>query len=174
VGAVAARATPDGEYTERDRMLTDRCRIETIGFWRGSFGLVRLEWARSAVQAVENAKADFDAWNVRFLLHSGRVSAVNRGVEVTGRWPTRWKVTKLNDVFPFCAFLFERSVARGAGDAATSFRDTIHYASPPTEQILVLVRALETAKATLWPFLDQGTKSALDTVLATTRGWLRR
>ncbi|HUQ71601.1 MAG TPA: hypothetical protein VM165_18880 [Planctomycetaceae bacterium] len=169
-----ASASRDGTSSVRERWVADRTRIETIGYWRGAFGLVAKSHPQTAAAGLSLARELFGTRPTRYLMVSGRIVEENSAVSVTGEWPAEWKATTLADLGTFCAFLFEQAATAGAGDAADQFKGSIHAASPPTEQLIVYIRSMEFARAKLAPHLDGHARHALEAFLHTARAWLSR
>ena len=168
-----ASAKRDGSVELSNRVVSDRSRFEVIGFWRGAFGLVHWERTMTRKRADDEAQSTFASIPVRYLMHSGQVIRENSTVLVTGSWPSQWSIDSLSDLGAFCAFIYDEAKEHGAQDEAKIFRQSIRFAWPPTEQLLVYIAALESAEAALSPWLTPSNRRHLAEVVLRARTWLQ-
>ena len=170
---VGVTADPSGAYQEERNYRTDRGRFEVVGFWRGSFSVVHAQAFDSIEQARREARDSFEQLAVRFFMEGGNIKGENPTVVVSGEWPARWRIERLQDLGVLSAHLWEVACGNGGQDAANDFRALIHLAAPATEQVLVYLHALEAANKSLPRFLTPPSIEALSEGLRAARAWLK-
>lgn len=136
--------------------------------------LMHEEHFSSREKAEAQAEQYFHALPVRYLMYAGVTVAENQDVPENAAWPEHWRFRSITDVGIYCAYLYEMSLAAGATEAASDFRARCFYAVPPTEQVLVLIDALDYARAHLGSYLSKQEVARIPKVLRTLRKWVAR
>jgi len=173
VEIVGGSASPDGDLNVVTSFVRDRTRIEEIGFWRGTFGLVRRRRHPSRKDAEKEALDSFNVLRAKYLMRSGKVVEENDQVTIIGDWPPVFSFASLRDLGVFCAFIYEKAIEGGAKDEAVKFRESIRLESTGTEQLVTYIKSLELGQSKLETYLSPADRSILWQAHQTARGWLR-
>jgi hypothetical protein len=163
-----------GEVEVRYRLNEAAHNLEVIGRWDSTSALMHEEHFSSGEKAEAQAQQYFHTLPVRYLMHAGVIVAENQDVPKHAAWPKSWQFRSITDVGIYFAYLYEMALAAGATEAASAFRARCFYAAPPTEQVIVLIDALEFARAHLGPYLSKQEVMRIPKVLRTLRKWLAR
>ncbi len=174
VEVCAASASPDGEYVEKTELNEDRTIIEQVGFWHGTYALLDSFAVLKKEAAMEEARHLFALLPVRYVMEQGAVVETNELMEITGEWPDLWRFNSFNEIGSYCAYLFEK--LQGADEAtAVTFRESLHFAMPGTELIVMYIDALTNVQSSVERLLpsieDSRLKLALDSLRSRLPGY---
>jgi len=164
----------DGEVEVRYRLNEAAHDLEVVGRWDSMSALMHEEHLSSRAKAEAQAAQYFHHLPVRYLMYAGAAVAENHDVPENAAWPESWQFRSITDVGIYCAYLYEMALAAGATEAASAFRARCFYAAPPTEQVVVLIDALEFARAQLGSYLSKQEVVRIPKVLRTLRKWVAR
>ena len=111
VEIVGGSASPDGDLNVVTSFVRDRTRIEEIGFWRGTFGLVRRRRHPSRKDAEKEALDSFNVLRAKYLMRSGKVveETIRSQSSATGRPCSALRVF---EIWEFSALSFMRRPSR--------------------------------------------------------------
>ncbi len=171
---VAAFAAPSGEYADRSVLRSKSGRVEVIGYWGKSYRIVHTQEFPTFAEARRSAEETFEQLPVRFLLEDGFVREENTAVEVTGEWPRTWAFKRASDIGAFCAYIYQQVLNKGHLEVADSFKGSLYFAWPPTEQLMVYLRALECARLSLRDCVSPSDMKVLQAAMKNLKQWLAR
>jgi hypothetical protein len=148
--------------------------VETIGYWQGVYAVFDTQFLQSFSQAKELAAKWFEELPIRHLMEKGVVIGKRPEVEITGEWPKEWKIRTFLDVKILAAYLFEVANAKGGTKEATRFRQSLGFAWPMTEVLILYRDAFTSAQEYLSPHLDDRARGDLKTARELLEDWLKR
>ncbi|MGA7193844.1 MAG: hypothetical protein WBW94_09445 [Anaerolineales bacterium] len=165
-------ASPDGENIAKKKMVSDRSKVEQIGFWHNEYKITRTRTFLNSEDARQNANESFKSIPTKYLMQSGKIIEENGSLVVTGDWPFNWHFSQLRDIGVFLCYLQILLQERNEDSQAQQLRDSITPAWPPTEVLLVFQKSLQLADKEFSTSFDNKTKKLIGDALKVTDRWL--
>ena len=121
--------------------------IEVLGLWDARLAVTSSAGHPSPAAARRLGEQVFEATPVAALVSGGRTLLRSRRLSSLGAWPAEWGFSSMHDLWVLCSYLHQRFLDDGQPASAFGLRSRLGVASPPPEQLVVLVAAIRWALA---------------------------